>query len=261
MSEQPLYFAVITVFIFGACVGSFLNVCIHRIPKKQSIVRPPSACPSCKRRIPFYYNVPILSYIVLKGACCFCGHRISPRYPIVEALTGFIAAAVYIKFGLSYETAFWFVFIAALITISFIDLDYQIIPDILSLPGIVIFAAGALFLPEMNIKKSFLGILAGGGTLYLIALAYYAVKRREGMGGGDIKLLAMTGAATGWKGVAVTLFAGSLLGTAAGIVVMVCTRSSDSKLKIPFGPYISLGAVIYIFFGKALINWYLTGVP
>ena len=175
----------------------------------------------------------------------------------MEALTGFIAAALVLKFGLSAAALFYSVFISALIIISFIDMDSQIIPDIISLPGIIIFASSPFFLPEMSCKETITGIIAGGGSLYLIGLFYYRIRKQEGMGGGDIKLLAMIGAATGWKGVLFTAFTGSLFGTIAGIMIMVVTRVADIKLKIPFGPYLSAGAVIYIFFGKQLIAWYL----
>lgn len=255
MISQPFFAAII--FGFGACIGSFLNVCIYRIPRKKSIVFPGSSCPLCKQSIPFYLNIPIVSYMILKGKCRYCNSPISFRYPLVEALTGFIAAALVLKFDLSAPALFYSVFISVLIVISFIDMDSQIIPDIISLPGIIIFASSPFFLPEMSFKETITGIIAGGGSLYLIGLFYYLIRKQEGMGGGDIKLLAMIGAATGWKGVLFTAFTGSLLGTIAGIITMVVTRVADIKLKIPFGPYLSAGAIIYIFFGKQLIAWYL----
>ncbi|MCD4744467.1 MAG: prepilin peptidase [Desulfobacteraceae bacterium] len=251
--EQLLLFLI---FAFGASLGSFYNVCIYRIPKKISIVTPGSSCPFCKKKIPFYLNIPVFSYFVLQGKCKYCKHPFSPRYPIVEALTGLILLALYIKFGYSITTIFWFVFISVLIIISFIDIDYQIIPDIFSLPGIFIFATAPLFVPEISFMDSVFGIMLGGGSLYLIALTYYMLKKTEGMGGCDIKLLAMIGAAIGWKGVIVTIFIGSLAGTIAGIIIMISSKIIDIKLKIPFGPYLSIGAVIYIFFGQALIRWY-----
>lgn len=169
--------------------------------------------------------------------------------------------AVIFKFGLSPAAFFWFVFICVLITISFIDIDFQIIPDVISLPGIIIFAFSSFFLPEMSIMDTITGIIAGGGSLYLIALVYYLLRKQEGMGGGDIKLLAMIGAATGWKGVLFTTFTGSLLGTIAGVFILIITKKSDIKLKIPFGPYLSSGVIIYIFFGKQIIHWYLNLNP
>ncbi|MCK5097113.1 MAG: prepilin peptidase [Desulfobacteraceae bacterium] len=253
--DQMLFFLI---FMFGACAGSFYNVCIYRIPLKKSIVTPGSSCPFCHKSIPFYLNIPVLSYFILRGKCKYCKHPFSPRYPIVEALTGLILVFLYIKFGYSITTIFWFVFISVLIIVSFIDIDHQIIPDIFSLPGIIIFSTSPVFVPEINFMDSILGILLGGGSLYFIALTYYILKKTEGMGGGDIKLLAMIGAAIGWKGVLFTIFIGSLTGTIAGIIIMISSKIIDIKLKIPFGPYLSIGAVIYIFFGQSLIRWYFT---
>ncbi len=183
-------------FIAGACIGSFLNVCIYRIPENRSIISPGSFCPHCRNSIPFYLNIPILSYLLLKGRCKFCNCSISIRYPLIEALTGIFAVLLVLKFGINLVAFFWFIFISVLITISFIDMDHQIIPDRISIPGIFIFASSFYFLPEMTAIQSFAGILAGGGLLYAIAAFYYLLRKQEGMGGGDIKLLAMIGAAT-----------------------------------------------------------------
>ncbi|ACN16124.1 PilD [Desulforapulum autotrophicum HRM2] len=251
---------VLTIIIFftGACIGSFLNVCIYRIPLHLSIVWPGSACPRCKTPLPFYLNIPILSYILIRGKCRFCHAPISIRYPLVEALTGFLALAVTAKFGITPATLFYFTFAATLVVISFIDIDFQIIPDIISLPGILVFASASVFIPRMDFMDTILGIVAGGGTLYLVALVYYLIRKEEGMGGGDIKLLAMIGGVVGWQGVAFTLFAGSLMGTAGGVIIMVLTRLGDVKLKIPFGPFLSAGSLVYIFFGEPIINWYFS---
>ena len=257
MGFNYFFMFTIFVFIFGACIGSFLNVCIYRIPENNSIVTPGSFCPVCKQSIPFYCNIPILSYVFLKGRCKFCHNPISIRYPFIETLTGIFAVLLFYKFGIGLTMVYWFVFISVLITISFIDIDHQIIPDIISLPGILIFASSFYFLPEMTIKDTILGIFAGGGSLYAVAFLYFLIKKQEGMGGGDIKLLAMIGAATGIKGVFFIIFAGSLLGTFFGILIMVYTRIADSKLKIPFGPFLAMGAILYIFFGEQLIQWYL----
>ena len=250
----PVFYGL--VFLFGACIGSFLNVCIHRIPIGQSIVSPPSACPVCQGRISFYLNIPILSYLFLLGKCSRCGTSISIRYPLVELLTALFALAVVARFHLTPEAFFWFAFVVTLILISFIDMDYQIIPDMISLPGILIFSFSSILVPEMTFKQSVLGILAGGGALYIVASIYSFVRKAEGMGGGDIKLLAMIGAATGCKGVFFTIFVSSLIGTMAGLFVMVTSRRTGPGLKIPFGPFLSMGAVLYVFFGELLIHWY-----
>ncbi|MBT3177135.1 prepilin peptidase [Desulfobacula sp.] len=250
------YFAVF-IFIIGACIGSFLNVCIYRIPENNSIITPGSFCPACKKGIPFYCNIPVLSYLFLKGRCKFCHKPISIRYPIIEILAGMFAVVLFYKFGIGQVMVYWFIFTSVLITISFIDIDHQIIPDVISLPGILVFASSFYFLPEMTLKNTLLGIVAGGGSLYAVAFLYYLLKKQEGMGGGDIKLLAMIGAAIGIKGVFFTIFAGSLFGTFFGLLIMIYTKIADSKLKIPFGPFLSMGAILYIFFGEQLILWYL----
>jgi len=254
--DHTSYFAVF-IFIIGACIGSFLNVCIYRIPENNSIITPGSFCPACKKGIPFYCNIPVLSYLFLKGRCKFCHKPISIRYPIIEILAGMFAVVLFYKFGIGQVMVYWFIFTSVLITISFIDIDHQIIPDVISLPGILVFASSFYFLPEMTLKNTLLGIVAGGGSLYAVAFLYYLLKKQEGMGGGDIKLLAMIGAAIGIKGVFFTIFAGSLLGTFFGLLIMIYTKIADSKLKIPFGPFLSMGAILYIFFGEQLILWYL----
>jgi len=245
----------IAVFLFGLCIGSFLNVCIHRIPASQSIVFPGSACPRCAAPIRFYDNIPVLSYLWLLGKCRQCKSPISVRYPLVELLTGLFALAVYAKFGLSLAALVYFVFIAVLILITFIDLDHRIIPDVLSLPGIAVFFLAGLALPNIHWLDSLLGILVGGGSLYLVALVYYLLTRKEGMGGGDIKLLAMIGALVGWKGVLFTIFVSSAVGTVAGLGVMLFTRQ-NLKLAIPFGPFLAIGAATYLFFGSRVLSWY-----
>ncbi len=255
MTSQ-LMWTLIPAFIFGACVGSFLNVCIHRIPRHTSIVSPGSACPACATPIPFYANIPVISFLALRGRCLFCSTAISWRYPLVEALTGGVGVLVCLRFGLTPEALVWFAFAATLLLVSFIDLDFQIIPDRISIPGIFTFALLAYFVLEMPISAIGFGILAGGGILYTVALAYYLIRRQEGMGGGDIKLLAMIGAATGVPGVLFTLFAGSLMGTAAGIAGMVVHPKKGAQIRIPFGPFLSAGAILYVFFGEFLIRWY-----
>ncbi len=182
--------------------------------------------------------------------------KIPARYPLVELMTGIFAVLVLYRYGLTPAAVYWFAFICVLITISFIDLDHQIIPDIISLPGIIVFASSFWFVPEMTIQKTITGILAGGGSLGLVALCYYLVRKQQGMGGGDIKLMAMIGAATGPKGVFFIIFAGSFIGTLSALGLMAHNKSFDISFKIPFGPFLSFGAVIYVFFGPDLIQWY-----
>lgn len=270
----------IYTFIFGLCIGSFLNVCIYRLPESKSIIHPGSRCPKCNSGIRFYDNIPVLSYLWLKGRCRHCNAPISFRYPLIELLSGFFTFCVYLKYGLSIEGIVYFVFISSLLVITFIDIDHWIIPDIITLPGIAVFFTASLFLPSMlfddrlvnfflsviglkpaplayKIMQPVLGLLAGGGSLYFVAWAYALIKKTEGMGGGDIKLLAMIGVLLGWKGVIVTIFIGSAMGTLTGIIVMIYKRSMNMKLPIPFGPFLSIGAIVYIFFGPGLITWYI----
>ncbi|MDD2389751.1 MAG: A24 family peptidase [Desulfobacterales bacterium] len=244
------------IFIFGICIGSFLNVCIFRLPKSKSIVFPGSACPECGSPIHFYDNIPILSYVWLKGRCRHCNCPISFRYPMVELISGCFALCLFLTFGLSLESLIYYLFITSLLVITFIDIDHQIIPDCITLPGIPIAFAASLALPSVHVTDSIIGFLAGGGILFLIAWLYYLITRKEGLGGGDIKLLAMIGTLLGWKGVAFSLFTASIIGTVSGLIIILKTKK-NMKIAIPFGPFLSIGAILYIFFGPQLINWYM----
>ena len=248
---------IIIGFAFGLCVGSFLNVCIYRIPESKSIVYPGSMCPSCGKHIRFYDNIPLLSYLALKGRCRNCRTPISIRYPLIEILSAVLAAAVLLKYGLTLEAAVTYGFVAVLIVITFIDIDHRIIPDVISLPGIAVFFLAALLLPSLTWLDSLIGIVAGGGSLFLVAWLYHLITRKEGMGGGDIKLLAMIGAMIGWKGVLFTIFVSSATGTLVGLMVMLVKRQ-NMKLAVPFGPFLAFGAVAYLFYGPQVIEWYLT---
>ncbi|MBS0014609.1 MAG: prepilin peptidase [Desulfobacterales bacterium] len=246
------------VFCAGLCMGSFLNVCVSRLPQKLSIVRPGSRCPDCSAPIAFYDNIPVISWLLLKGRCRACGRSISIRYPIVELAAGVMAVLVVVQYGPVLSALIYFLLICALITISLIDLDHRIIPDIISLPGIAAGFLASFLLPELSWLDSLLGILIGGGLLYAVALGYYLFAGKEGMGGGDIKLLAMLGAFIGWKGVFFTIFTASLIGTITGIIMMLAA-GKNLKFAVPFGPFLSLGAVVYLFFGQSLIQWYFFG--
>jgi len=249
----------VMAFIFGACIGSFLNVCISRIPASESIIRPPSRCPACLYPIRFYDNIPVLSYLWLHGKCRHCGQSIPLRYPLVEILTGVMAALVIVYFGLTLNALIYFALICALIIIIYIDLDHQIIPDIISLPGILIGFLASFPLDPLTCLDSIYGILLGGGLLFMIACGYYLITRKEGMGGGDIKLLAMIGAFLGWQGVFFTIFVASVTGTLVGCLLMLFARK-DLKFALPFGPFLSIGAIAYLFLGPQLIAWYFYGI-
>jgi len=204
-----------------------------------------------------YDNIPLLSYLLLRGKCRSCGAKISWRYPLVEALTGAFAVALYLQFGLTGSFFAFFAFVAALVVITFIDLDHRIIPDVISLPGIGIGFLLSFFLPNPSVTESLIGLLAGGGSLYLVAVGYQALTKREGMGGGDVKLLAMIGAWLGWKAVLFTLFFASLTGTLIGGGAMLIQKQGR-HYAIPFGPFLAFAALAYLFFGPQLIDWYLS---
>jgi len=257
LSQQ--YPILVLSFIFGAVVGSFLNVCICRLPEGQSIVSPPSRCPVCKRYIPFYFNIPIISFLLLRGRCGKCKSPISFQYPFVEALTGLAAVALYLRYGTDVRIIIPFFFLCALIVSTFIDLKHKIILNVITFPGIIIGFIASFFMPTPGVVDSFTGIVAGGGILISIALVYHFVTGKEGMGVGDIKFLAMIGAFIGWKGVLFTLFTASIIGAVVGVAVMAIF-SRDSKYALPFGPFLALGAVFYLFYGGFLIQWYIRSV-
>jgi leader peptidase (prepilin peptidase)/N-methyltransferase len=254
MDTYQIYLAVT---IFGLCVGSFLNVCIYRIPDDSKSINNPSRsiCLNCGYTLKFYDNIPILSYIQLKGRCRQCQASISWRYPLVELLTGLGALSIFLKSGLTLATLIYFIFIACLLVITFIDLDHRIIPDVITLPGIPVFFVMALAVPDITLKNSLIGLLIGGGSLWAVAFIYKLVTGKDGMGGGDIKLLAMMGVLIGWQGVLFTIFISSAIGAITGLLVML-VQKGNLKLAIPFGPFLAIGAVAYIFFGQQLIYWY-----
>jgi len=253
-------------FILGAVIGSFLNVCIYRIPAGESVVTPRSRCPHCLTTIRWYHNLPVLSWILLKGRCAYCGAPFSIRYPLVEALTGALFALFLFRFGFHPATPVAWLLVAALVTISMIDLDHQIIPDVISLPGIPVGFLCAFLLPWVSWQSSLLGILLGGGTLLAIALGYEWLTKQEGMGLGDVKLLAMLGGFLGAPAILPIIFLASIMGTLVGVPLMLITRAGR-KLAIPFGPFLAGAALIYLFFvdrvdpvarwyGEILVLWW-----
>ena len=256
MEIQLKTLIAVVLFALGASVGSFLNVCIVRLPQGGSLLRPGSHCPQCGTPIRFYDNIPLLSYLILRGRCRQCKASISSRYLIVEALSGLLSLALFFRFGLSVEFAIHFVFFAALLVIIFIDLDTFTIPDVITLPGIVAGVAASIMLPSITLVESLVGLAVGGGLLFFVALGYQVLRKREGIGGGDIKLLAMIGAFLGWPGVLFTLFTSSLVGACAGLLLMVKEKGGGSTM-IPYGPFLAMGAMSYVFWGPGLIHWYL----
>lgn len=239
--------------LFGALVGSFLNVVIVRLPEEGgSVVFPPSHCPVCKKSIAWYDNIPLLSFLLLRGRCRQCGVRISWRYPLVEGATALMALALYLHFGPTILFPIYFLFCAALIAVIFIDFQHQIIPDVISLPGIVLGFGLSFVNPFVAWQDAGLGVLFGGGSFYLVALVYYLLTKREGMGGGDIKLLAMIGAFLGWQALPFVVFGSSLLGTVAGVGAMIKQRKGG-KTVIPYGPFLAIAALLYLFFRQEIL--------
>ncbi|MEN8143209.1 MAG: prepilin peptidase [Thermodesulfobacteriota bacterium] len=249
-----------TIFcgVMGAMVGSFLNVVILRLPQEGgSIVFPASHCPSCKNPISWYDNIPIISFILLRARCRHCSMKISWQYPLVEAAMAAISLALFYRFYFSLTFGIYFVFCAALLAIIVIDSYHQIIPDSISLPGIIIGFGASFVNPVVTWQSSALGILLGGGTLYAIAATYYFLTKREGMGGGDIKLLAMIGAFLGWQSLLFVVFCSSILGSLVGVGAML-KQKKGGKTMIPYGPFLSIAAIIYLFFSQEIHHIFVT---
>lgn len=266
--NQPLFLAF--VFIFGLVFGSFLNVCIYRLPKEESLVFPSSHCTNCGTNLKFYHNIPVISYIFLGGRCHSCGSGISIVYPVVELLTAVLVTLLFYKFGITLKTFVYLILVFSLIVITFIDLEHMIIPNVITLPGIIIgfvynlaitdwdllfraarnldLSSMLFIIPRIPALNSLFGILIGGGSLLLIAYLYKLIRKNEGMGMGDVKLLAMLGAFLGVNGVFFIIFISSLVGSVVGIAIILINRQ-NLKFALPYGPFISLGAILFIFTG------------
>jgi len=264
------------VFFFGLIIGSFLNVCILRIPAGKSIVLPSSACPKCGTAIRAYDNIPVLSYFLLGGKCRKCKARISWMYPLVEFLTGAVFLAVYKAFGLTPEAAKWAVFAALLIVLVFTDLRERLLPDAVNYTGLGLGLAFSLFTkpsdgtalwlsnrmfdfppppPVLSFVDALIGAAFGSSLLWLVSEAYFRLRGREGMGLGDVKMMLMAGAFLGAKRTLLTIFAGSLLGSVIG-VAFILARRKDSTYELPFGTFLGMGAILVVFFGTPIVNWY-----
>jgi len=246
----------IPIFILGLIVGSFSNVCIYRIPRNESIIYPASHCPKCRTIIKAIDNIPIISYILLKGRCRNCKSKISIQYPIVELLTGLIYLIIYLTYGLSIQTLIYIILSSALIIIAFIDLNEQIVPDVISLPGVVIGFILSFFVPYIPFINSGLGVVVGGGIILIIGLGGSVIFKKEAMGGGDVKLAAMIGAFLGWRYIVISLFLGFFLGALAGIFLIMAKIKSREDM-VPFGPFIVLGSFITLLWGEKIITWYI----
>ncbi|MFH1355044.1 MAG: prepilin peptidase [Candidatus Omnitrophota bacterium] len=262
--------AKIIVFVFGSIVGSFLNVCIHRMPLSESIVWPRSHCPKCKKKIPGYDNIPFISFMLLGGRCRFCTERISLRYPLVEFFSAAMFVVLFRQFGLSFDFFLFALFSCGLIIATFIDIQHRIIPDEISIGGMavgfILSATRGLSINPFSFNlsplvNSFLGIIIGGGIIYstgvLFDLVYFKLLKKppiqgetESMGGGDVKLLAMIGAFLGWKMALMTFFLAPFFGAAIGIVNLIAKKDHT----IPYGPFLSLAALISLFWYEAIMR-------
>jgi leader peptidase (prepilin peptidase)/N-methyltransferase len=251
---DPNLFPIIA-FLFGMMVGSFLNVCIYRLPLRESIVFPASHCTACGKAIRWYQNVPVVSWLLLRGRCASCGERISIIYPFVELLTGVVFAAHAAIFGLDLLLAPRLLFACGLIVLAFIDLKHRILPNPLTLGGMVVGFLFSVFLPP-GWMSSLIGIVIGGGVLFAIGEIYMKVRGIEGMGMGDVKMLGMIGAFLGWQGVLVTIVIASISGAIVGMI-MLASQKGDMKYQLPFGTFLAAAALIASLYGDALIAWYL----
>jgi leader peptidase (prepilin peptidase)/N-methyltransferase len=259
VTPLPPAFVVVALGLIGLTIGSFLNVCIFRIPLQQSIVFPASRCMECGKPLKAYHNIPVLSWLVLRGRCAFCGTAISARYPAVELLTGVVFALHGLVFELDALLAVRLVFAAVLIVLAFIDIDHRILPDSMTLTGIPLGVLASVWLPP-GVRDSLIGVVLGGGILWLIAEAYFRWRKIEGMGFGDVKMLAMIGAVLGWRAVFVTLVLASCSGAVIGIALL--SRSKDGmKYALPFGTFLSAGAIVASLVGERLVAWYVGFYP
>lgn len=249
-----LFIPIIT--LLGLLLGSFANVIILRLPKGENIATPRSRCPQCQKPVRWYDNIPIVSFILLRAKCRDCGAKISWRYPLVEFLMALLFCLVAWNVGLKWVLLEYLIFVFGLVVVTFIDLDHYIIPDVFSLPGIVIGLIGAALNPERSFWSSFAGVLMGGGFLWLIAYLYLVLRKQEGMGGGDIKLLGWIGAVLGWQAIPFVILSSSILGSIVGLIAM---RKTNEGLKtvLPFGPFLALGSVLYLLGGHIIAYRYL----
>ena len=277
----PPIFGYIAAGVFGAIIGSFLNVVIHRLPLEESIVFPNSRCPSCGAALAFYDNIPVLSYVVLGGKCRGCKERISFRYPAVELLTAALFVAVAWHDGLSAALPFDLVFVSALVALVFIDAEHMILPNVITYPGIVFAIVARIALPYLtgtphfddipslsggalagmpvwvvSLAGAVIGALIGGGSLWLMGWTWEKLRGIEAMGLGDVKMMFMVGAYLGWRLTILTIFVGVLTGSIIGIALMARQGQRNMQMLLPFGVFLGLGAVAALLFGAPLVEWY-----
>jgi leader peptidase (prepilin peptidase) / N-methyltransferase len=280
-NQIPPTFGYVLVGVFGAIIGSFLNVVIHRVPREESIVFPNSRCPSCGSVIAFYDNVPVLSYLALAGKCRRCKERISVRYPAVELLTGILFLAVAWHDGLSAALPFDLVFTGALVALVFIDAEHMILPNAITYPGIVFAVIARIAVPLLvgvphfddlgslingpltgmpiwvtSLVGALLGALVGGGSLWLMGWLWEKLRGVEAMGLGDVKMMFMVGAYLGWRLTILTIFVGVLSGSIIGVLLMIVKGKKDMQMLLPFGIFLGLGGLAALLFGSYIVEWY-----
>ena len=262
VAASVLMMSYVIVFLFGAVIGSFLNVCIYRLPREESVAWPASRCPSCGKPIAIYDNVPILSYLILQGRCRVCQVPISIQYPLVEVANALGYLMVFEMFGFTGVACVYAGLLSALIVITGTDLSHTMIPDAVTLPGIVVGLLCATVILPIGWVDSLLGMALGGGLLWALAWASPYVFGKEGMGGGDIKLMAMVGAFIGWKPVLLAIMIGSFLGSVVGVGLMALGIMRRDQY-IPFGPFLAAGSLLALLFHQPLFDWYwsLIAVP
>ncbi len=251
---------LIWVGLFGLAIGSFLNVVIHRLPRRILFVVARSVCPHCGAQLKWYHNIPVVSFIFLRGKCAFCRGKISYRYPAVEVINALFYLYFYWQFGLSLNFAVFAFLSSALLVIFFIDLDFQIIPDVITLPGILAGLAISLLPGGIGIVNAVIGLVVGGGSLYLVALLGDWLFKKESMGGGDIKMAAMLGAFLGWQKIILIFISSAVIGLVVSLVIMIFSARVRETRVVPFGPFLATAAMLSIAYGDQLINLYLTNV-
>jgi leader peptidase (prepilin peptidase)/N-methyltransferase len=257
LTALPLPLQVTVVLFLGLSFGSFANVCIHRLPRNESVMSPRSRCTTCNTPIAVRDNIPLFSYLLLKGKCRQCAAAIPIRYPVVEAVTALLVLSGFIKFGVSWKFAIFCVVGPALVIITAIDIKHKRIPDIIILPGIVFGLAAGSYL--VGLKDSSIGLLVGGGTFLLTSEVYYRVRGRVGMGGGDIKFIAAVGALLGWQQVVLVIFLSALAGSLVGLVGLA-TKKINVMSQIPFGPFLAGGTLVAYFSGESIVYLYVMTV-
>ena len=250
---------LIVAAVLGLSVGSFLNVCIYRLPRGESVLRPRSRCPKCQRSLTWYENIPVVSWLILRARCGGCGARISAQYPAIEIVTALLWVLIVWMTPPGWLLASRLVLATALIVLFMIDLEHQLLPNAITLPGIV---AGFLFslVTQPGPVDSLIGIVVGGGVLYAIAAAYYLLRKEEGMGMGDVKMLAMVGAFLGWQQVLLTLVLSSFAGAVIGLAVMSLQRGT-LRYALPFGTFLAVGTLIAMLAGEQILAWYVGLYP